>query len=142
MSQKVRDVMTGIPITLAPDRTLSEAARTMRDHAVGCVLVAGCDEVRGVVTDRDIVVRAVAEARDPATVTLSDICSGPDLAVVTPDDDVDDAIKIMRACAVRRLPVVDGGATVGFMSLGDLAVDRRRDSMRTLAAVTTRPPRA
>lgn len=140
MGQKVRDVMTGIPIMLASDRTLSEAARTMRDFGIGCVLVAGWEQVRGVVTDRDIVVRAVAEARDPETMTLSDICS-TDLVAVTPDEDVEEAIKIMRAFAVRRLPVVDGGATVGIVSLGDLAVERRRRSMRTLAAITTRAPR-
>jgi CBS domain-containing protein len=141
MAQKVRDVMTGIPITLAPNRTLSDAARTMRDFAIGCVLVTLREQLRGVVTDRDIVIRAIAESRDPADVTLSDICS-LDMAVVAPDDDVDDAIKLMRTRAVRRLPVVEHGKTVGLVTMGDIAVARPRGGMWTLAAIAAAPPGA
>jgi CBS domain-containing protein len=138
MAQKVRDAMTGIPVTLAPDRTLSEAARTMRDFAIGCVLVALREQLLGLVTDRDIVARAIAESRDPAQVTLSDICS-LDLAVVAPDDDLDDAIKLMRTRAVRRLPVVERGKAVGLITIGDLAVARPSESMWTLAAIAVAP---
>jgi CBS domain-containing protein len=141
MNQKVRDVMTGIPVTIAPDRTASDAARMMRDFAIGCVLVTACEQIRGVITDRDIVVRAIAAARDPETVRLGDICSR-DLVAVAPDDDVDEAVKIMRERAVRRLLVVEDGAVVGLASLGDLAVGQRNDSMRRLAAIVTRPQAA
>jgi CBS domain-containing protein len=134
MAQKVRDAMTGIPITLAPDRTLTDAARAMRDFAIGCVLVAVREQLCGLVTDRDIVVRAIAESCDPSKVTLSDICS-LDMAVVGPDDDLDDAIKLMRAQGVRRLPVVEYGRAVGLVSIGDIAVARPGDSMGTLAAI-------
>jgi CBS domain-containing protein len=136
MAQKVRDAMTGIPITLAPDRTLTDAARAMRDYAIGCVLVVVHEQLRGLVTDRDIVVRAIADSRDPAKVTLSDICS-LDVVVVGPDDDLDDAIKLMRTQAVRRLPVVEDGRAVGLVSSGDIAVARPGDSMGTLAAIAT-----
>src|SRR6266487_7047885 len=107
MRLKVRDVMTGIPVMLRPDQTLADAACAMRDHAVGCVLVATGRHIRGVITDRDIVVRAIAESRDPAKVQLRDVCS-VDLAVIAPDDDVADALLAMRRRAVRRLPVVEG----------------------------------
>ena len=140
-AQKVRDVMTGIAVALAPDRTLTDAARAMRDHAIGCVLVCLHEQLRGVVTDRDIVVRAVAESRDPATVPLSEICS-LDLAVVAPDDDLDEAIRVMRARAVRRLPVIEGSKIAGLISLGDVAVERHRDSMWTLAYLAASPPSA
>jgi CBS domain-containing protein len=139
LAQKVRDAMTGIPITLAPDRTLTDAARAMREYAIGCVLVALGEQLCGLVTDRDIVVRAIAESRDPAKVTLSDICT-LDMAVVAPDDDLDYAITLMRTQSVRRLPVVEAGRAVGLVTIGDLAVARARDSMPTLAAIAAARP--
>ncbi len=140
MVLKVRDVMTGIPVVLQPEQTVTDAACAMRDFAVGCVLVAG-RRLHGVITDRDIVVRAIAEARDPATVPLSDICS-LDMAVVGPDDELGDAVTIMRRRAVRRLPVVEGGRAVGVVSLGDLALEREWDASSALADISAAPPNA
>jgi CBS domain-containing protein len=137
MPQKVRDVMTGVPIALQHDETLAEAARAMRDHAVGCVLVTEGMRLSGVVTDRDIVIRAIAESRDPDKVCVGEVCSR-DLAAVSPDDDVDDAIATMRRRAVRRLPVVAGGRAVGMVSLGDLALGR--DTGPALAGISATAP--
>ena len=81
------------------------------------------NQVCGMVTDRDIVVRTVAETQDPAPTTLADICSH-NLLTVTPTDSVEEAVRLMRTHAIRRLPVVDGGQAVGIVSLGDLAVER------------------
>ncbi len=141
MRLKVRDVMTGIPVMLRPDQTLTDAACAMRDHAVGCVLVATGRQVRGVITDRDIVIRAIAESRDPANVQLRDVCS-LDIAVITPDDDVADALRTMRQRAVRRLPVVEGRRAVGMLSLGDLALEHAYDGASTLMDISAAPPNA
>jgi CBS domain-containing protein len=124
MAQKVREVMTPHPVTLAPDATLVDAARQMRAKDIGDVLVVGGDgRLRGIVTDRDIVVRALADGLSADSTTLGEVCS-PDLAVVAPDDDSDRAVELMRDRAVRRVPVVDRGELVGVVSLGDLAIEK------------------
>ena len=89
------------------------------------------------VTDRDIVVRTVAERQDPTTTTLADICSHS-LLTVTPTDSVEEAVRLMRTHAIRRVPVVDGGQAVGLVSLGDLAVER--DPGSALGEISGAPP--
>lgn len=123
MAQRVAEVMTRKPLALQAGTSLVEAARAMRDHDVGNVLVLDDVSVRGIVTDRDIVVRAVADGRDPAATVLAQI-SSEEPVCVTEDDTVDHAVELMRRHAVRRLPVVDQGQPVGIVSLGDLAVER------------------
>ena len=120
MAQTIRDVMTPDPIMRAAGFPLADAARRMRERNIGDVLVLDGTEVCGVVTDRDIVVRAVAEDRDPKTTKLGDICSR-DLVTVSADDSAEAALELMRAHALRRLPVVDRGTPVGIVSIGDLA---------------------
>ncbi|MCW6006084.1 CBS domain-containing protein [Micromonospora sp. CPCC 205371] len=116
--------MTQHPVTLTPDATLVDAAKQMRAKDIGDVLVVGGDgRLRGIVTDRDIVVRALADDRDAGSTTLGEVCS-PDLAVVAPDDDSGRAVELMRDRAVRRIPVVDAGELVGVVSLGDLAIEK------------------
>src|SRR5438270_992101 len=105
MATTLRDVMTAEPLCLAPDATVADAARMMRDSDVGDVLVADGDTITGIVTDRDIVVRAVADQRDPSQMTVREIAS-TDLVILSPDDPIDRAVKMMRERAVRRLPVV------------------------------------
>lgn len=90
-------------------------------------------------TDRDIVVRGIAEGLDPRTNTLDDICSRT-LTTVSPDDSIDTAVSLMREKAIRRLPVVKRGRPVGIVSIGDLAIERDRDS--ALADVSAAPPNA
>ncbi|PRX96186.1 CBS domain-containing protein [Allonocardiopsis opalescens] len=137
MAEKVRDVMTADPATLGRRAPVTEAARVMRDSGVGDVLVVDDDMLYGVVTDRDIVVRGVAEARDPGSTTVEALCSS-DIAVVAPDDDVKKAVRLMRERAVRRLPVVDDDRLVGVVSIGDLAVDR--DPGSALADISASSP--
>ncbi|KUH40483.1 MULTISPECIES: CBS domain-containing protein [Streptomyces] len=117
----VREVMTAGVAAVRPDASLVEAAQLMRAQDVGDVLVADGDLIVGVLTDRDITVRAVAEGADPSTVSAQTVCT-PDPVVVGPDDDVATAVGLMRRHAVRRLPVVEAGRPVGVVSLGDLAV--------------------
>ncbi|TDE19309.1 CBS domain-containing protein [Actinomadura sp. 6K520] len=122
MPPRVSDVMTAAPETLPLDATLYEAARIMRDRGIGDVLVTYAGRLCGVVTDRDIVVRAVAESRDTSLTPLGDVCTA-ELTTVGPDDDTGTAARLMCERAVRRLPVVDAQhRPVGIVCIGDLAV--------------------
>ncbi|GAA3252633.1 oxidoreductase [Streptomyces lavendulae subsp. lavendulae] len=124
MTRRVHEVMTGNPVTVDRLTSLAEAARVMRDAAIGDVLVVDGGRLRGIVTDRDIVVRALAEERDPADTTVGAICS-TEPVTIGPDEHVDRAVDVMRRHALRRLPVVDGdGGLVGIVTLGDLEVER------------------
>jgi CBS domain-containing protein len=116
---------------------LDDAARRMKDRNIGDVIVLDGAVVCGVVTDRDIVVRAVAEGLDPKSTTLGEICSR-ELVTVHPDDSVKDAVQLMRAHALRRLPVLDGFNPVGIVSIGDLAIER--DAGSALADISSAAP--
>jgi signal-transduction protein with cAMP-binding, CBS, and nucleotidyltransferase domain len=136
MATKVRDVMTPGPIGVDYDQSIGEAARTMRDWGVGAVLVVSDQALYGLVTDRDLVVRAVAESRgagDP----VGPLSSG-DLVGVNADDDTDEAVRLMRENAVRRLPVIENGQVAGMVSLGDLAM--AQDPASALADVSKASP--
>lgn len=137
MSQTVREVMHRDPICLPAITSLTAAAVAMRDIGIGDVIVEDDGEVCGIVTDRDITVRVVAEAVDPNKVALSDICSR-ELTAVAPTDTVDDAISLMSEKALRRLPVLHEGLAVGIVSLGDLALEQEPESV--LAAISAAPP--
>jgi CBS domain-containing protein len=137
MAQHIRELMTPNPVALPGTASVHEAARAMRDTQIGDVIVIEHDEVCGIVTDRDLVVRILAETKDPATTTLADICSHS-LVTVTPTDSVEEAVRLMRTHAVRRLPVVEGGQAVGIVSLGDLAVER--DPGSALGKISGAPP--
>src|SRR5437764_335737 len=123
MAQQIRELMTLNPVALSGTTSVHEAARAMRDADIGDVIVIENNQVCGIVTDRDIVVQTVAEAQDPATTTLADLCRHT-LITVTPTDSVEQAVQLMRTNAIRRLPVVEGGQAVGIVSLGDLARER------------------
>ena len=128
MADKVRDVMTRDPITLASTETVAAAAKQMRDAEVGVVVVTDHDAVAGLVTDRDIVVRTIAEDMDPFTTTLAACCTTRDVVTVAPDDAVDHAVRLMREHAVRRLLVVEGGKPVAIVSIGDFAIEQDEGS--------------
>ncbi|GHF40284.1 CBS domain-containing protein [Streptomyces griseosporeus] len=123
MTQHVRDIMTADPVTVEPQASVTQVARIMRDEDLGAVLVTDGDDLRGLVTDRDLVVRALAEGGDPEQTTVAGACSD-DLVTVGPDDELDVAIRLMREHSVRRIPVVDHGHPVGIVSLGDAAMER------------------
>ena len=127
MAQTVRDVMTENLVTLPGSAPLADAARRMKESDIGDVIVMADGDMCGVVTDRDIVVRAIAEGKDPQSATLDEICSH-DVVTVGPDDSVDQAVQLMRQRAVRRLPVVEGGRPVGIVSIADLAIERDETS--------------
>jgi len=136
--QMIREVMTAEPLVLEHSSTVADAARAMKGADVGPVPVIREDgTLCGIVTDRDIVVRVVAEDRDPTSTTVGDIAS-TELHTLTPDDTVDDAVKMMREHAIRRLPIVESGAPVGIVAMGDLA--RQQDPKSALADISSAPP--
>lgn len=137
MPPTVRDVMTFDPVALEARTSVTEAARKMKERDIGDVIVLDGDRLCSVVTDRDIVVRALAEDRDPNGTNLGEICSR-ELVTVSPGDDLTVAGRLMRENAVRRMPVVEGGKPVGIISMGDLAVERDPDS--PLAQVSAASP--
>lgn len=137
MAGTVRDVMTTEPVTVDAGTPLADAARLMKEHDIGSLIVTEQGKVTGIVTDRDITVRGVAEGADPQTTRVADVCS-QELTTLSPDDSIEDAIQAMRDQDVRRLPVVENDEAVGVLSLGDLAVDRDPDSV--LADISAAPP--
>jgi signal-transduction protein with cAMP-binding, CBS, and nucleotidyltransferase domain len=137
MTQKAREVMTPAPVALPSNTLLTDAAKRMRDQGIGTVLVHDDDQLKGLVTDRDIVVRAIAAEQNPATTTIGSICSDR-LVTVGPDDSASDAVRHMRANAVRRIPVVENGQAIGILSIGDMAIER--DESSALADVSAAPP--
>jgi len=137
MAEMVQEVMTANPTSLSASMSIGDAARAMRDDDIGDVIVIDDDNrLCGIVTDRDIVVRAVAEDKHPTEVHLGDICSRS-LTTIDPEASVKDAVKLLREHALRRLPVVDRGRPVGIVSLGDLAIER--DPQSALAAISAAP---
>lgn len=137
MARLIRDVMTSGPRTVAAKETVAEAARIMRNEDIGDVLVEEDGKPCGIVTDRDIVVRAIAIGKNPEETPIKEICS-KQLVSLKPDDSVDEAVRVMRERAIRRIPVMDGGKPVGIVSLGDLAVER--DQRSVLGQVSAAAP--
>jgi CBS domain-containing protein len=137
MAQNISEVMTPNPVTLPADKSAVDAAELMRDRDIGDVIVMEQNRVMGILTDRDIVVRVVASGQEPAKVKLADICS-KELHTVNPTDPVEEAINLMREKAVRRILVVKDDRPVGIVSIGDLAVERDRQS--ALGDISAAPP--
>ncbi|TYB48050.1 CBS domain-containing protein [Actinomadura chibensis] len=130
MAAKVRDIMTGSPTSVSPELDLVTVARAMRDEEIGAVLVADGDELMGLVTDRDLVIRGLAAGGDPKEAPVGRIASSATVTV-GPDDSLDRAAQIMRERSVRRLPVIEDGRPVGIVTLGDLARQGRTESSRS-----------
>ena len=138
MAQSIMEVMTTDPITIPQRASVQEAAQAMRDSDIGDVIVLDdSEQVCGIVTDRDIAVRFVAEGKDPAGTLLGEIYSR-ELQTLSPKDSVGDAVRLMNEKAIRRLPVVDEGKPVGIVSIGDLAATQDPDS--ALADISAAPP--
>jgi CBS domain-containing protein len=135
--ESVRDLMTRDLVCCSPFDSVIDAAQLMRDNGIGDVLVVEDEQLVGIVTDRDIVIRGIASGEDVASLVLSDVCSDDPVAVDV-DTDVDEAITMMREQAIRRLPVTDNGRPIGIVSLGDVAIDRDRKS--ALADISAQRP--
>jgi CBS domain-containing protein len=137
MAQSIREVMTADPRTVGTSATIADAAREMRDGDVGAVVVVDNGTVAGVVTDRDIAVRVVADGLDPDATKVTEAATMRPVTL-TVDQTVDDAIRLVREQDIRRIVVVQDGRPAGIVSLGDLAIERDADS--ALADIASEPP--
>ncbi|MEG2421453.1 MAG: CBS domain-containing protein [Oscillospiraceae bacterium] len=124
---QVRDLMNGSVVSVLPEVSTAECARLLSRHNLGALPVCGEDgHLRGIITDRDIVLRCIAAEEDPAVIPVREIMTR-NCAVLSPADDAREATRLMAEKQVRRLPVVEEGRVVGMLSLGDLAVTHAYD---------------
>jgi len=138
MDQHIRDVMTPNLSAISPSASVLDAAELMRGNDIGDVIVLKEKRLFGILTARDIVVRALAARLDPETTPVGEICSR-DLTTIEPTASVEEAVQFMREKAIRRLPVVNkSGDVIGIVSIGDLAVER--DPGSALADISASPP--
>jgi len=136
--RQIREIMTAAPDGVRPSDTVQRAAALMRANDIGDVLVEDDQGgLLGIVTDRDITVRATAEGSDPTTTTVEQVYTR-DITVLSPTDSVNDAMQLMRAGDVRRLPVVERGTAIGIVSLGDVSVETKAGSV--LADISAASP--
>ena len=138
MSSHVRDSMTPIVRTAQMTQSLIEAAALMRDDDVGSIPVVDNGQLVGIVTDRDIVVRAIAEQRDLTRTTVDEIASH-DPVTVGPDQDLNEALELMATYQVRRLPVVEDGRLVGMLAQADLALQAKEKKVGEALHEISRP---
>ena len=121
MAKKITEVMSSNPCAIDADKPVAYAAKMMRDEDVGLAPVVEGDRLVGTLTDRDIVTRVVAEGKDPQTVTVREVAS-TDLVTIDPEQDLDEALRLMASHQVRRLPVVEeDGRLVGVVAQADVA---------------------
>jgi CBS domain-containing protein len=139
MSEKktLREIMSANPVTLNGDQTAKEAAEKMRDLDIGAVLVQSDGGPLGLLTDRDLVLRALTEGEQGHQRRVGDLCT-PEPFSLAPNDTVDEAVRLMREQKVRRVPVLEGEEAVGIVSLGDLAIEQDRRSV--LGEISAVPP--
>ena len=121
MAKTARDVMTPEARCVGEDESMIDAAKKMSELGVGALPICGNDDrLKGMLTDRDIVVKVLGEGRDPASTKAGELGEGKPVTIGA-DDSVAEALQTMKAHAVRRLPVIDGHDLVGIVSQGDLA---------------------
>jgi CBS domain-containing protein len=121
MAKSIRDLMTSNPCSIDTDKTVAYAAKMLRDEDVGLAPIVEGDRLVGMLTDRDIAIRVVAEAKDPQTTKVTDVASR-ELVTIDPDQDLDEALRLMATHQVRRLPVVEeDGRLIGVIAQADIA---------------------
>jgi CBS domain-containing protein len=138
MTKHVRDVMTPSVRVASPSQSLAEAADVMKDEDVGSVPVVDDGRLVGILTDRDIVIRAVAERRDPQAVKVDEVASR-ELVTVEPEQDLDEALTLMARHQVRRLPVVEGGQLVGMIAQADVALEEKEKKVGEVIEEISKP---
>lgn len=138
-----REIMTHDPWRRAPERddTVVDAARRLRESDIGALPICNAEgRLEGVVTNRDLVVKVLADGRDPASTTLGDIADQSEVVTIGADDSVDEALRTMKEHAVRRLPVIDGTELVGMVSQADVATACPPDQMGGLVEAISAAP--
>jgi CBS domain-containing protein len=138
MAKTVRETMTAEPTSVDRSQSLLEAARLMRDQDVGSLPVTEEGRLIGMITDRDIVTRGVAEGRDLASATVGDAYS-PEPVTVEPDHDLDEALRLMARHQVRRLPVVERDRLVGIVAQADVALEEKEKKTGEVVEAVSEP---
>ena len=138
MGKSVKDAMTSEVKTATPSQSLTDAAKLMKQEDVGSVSVVDGDRLVGVLTDRDIVVRGIADGSDPNAVQVGAIASR-DVVTVRSDDDLDEALRLMAQHQVRRLPVVDDGQLVGVVATADVAQEAKEKDVGHVVEEISKP---
>jgi len=129
MGKIIRDVMTSNPCTIDADKDIAYAAKMLKDEDVGIAPVVEGDQLIGVLTDRDIAIKVVAEGKDPKSTTVREIAS-TNVVTIDPQQDLDEALRLMAQHQIRRLPVVEeDGKIVGILAQADVA--RQADDAKT-----------
>jgi CBS domain-containing protein len=138
MTKSVRDAMTGDPRSIGATASVVEAARLMREEHIGSLPITDGEKLVGMITDRDITTRVVAEAADPNVTPVGDVYSG-DLISVEPDNDLQEALKLMARHQVRRLPVVENDRLVGIVAQADIALVESENKTGQLVEAISEP---
>lgn len=140
MGTKVHEVMTDRPRVVTPDTTVSEAAQLMRNDDIGSLPILDGEQLAGVVTDRDIVIRAIAEGKDPRGMPVREVASR-ELVTVRADEELSSALQLMASQQVRRLPVVDDdGRLVGILAQADVAVEAKEKAVGEMVEEISKSP--
>jgi CBS domain-containing protein len=130
MRNSVREATTEDPRSISPSASVVEAAQLMREGHIGSLPITDDETLIGMITDRDITTRVVAEAADPTKTSVGDVYSR-DLVSVEPDQDLEDALRLMARHQIRRLPVVEDGRLVGIVAQADIALALKEDEKKT-----------
>jgi CBS domain-containing protein len=138
MAKSVREAMTASVSSVSPSQSLADAAEVMKGEDVGSVPVVEQGRLAGIVTDRDIVTRAVAEGRNPQAVKVEEIASH-DLVTVEPERDLDEALALMARHKVRRLPVLEEGRLVGMLAQADIALEAKEEKVGEMVEQISQP---
>jgi CBS domain-containing protein len=138
MAKSVRDAMTENPRSIGASASVVEAARLMREEHIGSLPITEDDELVGMITDRDITMRVVAEAADPQKTSVEEIYSR-ELISVEPDKDLEEALQLMASYQVRRLPVVENGRLVGIVAQADVALSEDEQKTGQLVEAISAP---
>jgi CBS domain-containing protein len=138
MAKSVRDAMTDNPRSIAKSASVVEAAQVMREEHIGSLPITDEEKLVGMITDRDITTRVVADAADPETTSVGDVYSR-DLVSVEPDEDLEEALQLMARHQVRRLPVVENGRLVGIVAQADIALGEDEKKTGALVEAISKP---
>jgi CBS domain-containing protein len=138
MANSVRDAMTEDPSSIGKSVSVVEAARLMREQDIGSLPITDAEKLVGMITDRDITTRVVAEAADPKMTSVEDVYSR-DLISVEPDKDLEEALRLMARHQVRRLPVVENGRLVGIVAQADIALRENEKKTGELVEAISEP---
>ncbi len=140
MGPKVHEVMTDRPRAVTPETTVSEAAQLMKSDDIGSLPILEGEHLTGMVTDRDIVIRAIAEGKDPRGMPVREVASR-ELVTVNADEDLSSALHLMASQQVRRLPVVDDdGRLVGILAQADVAVEAKEKAVGEMVEEISKSP--